>query len=81
MDTSPEPGMELIEVWGYRCHRCGHTWVPRAKREKPKVCPKCKNPYWDRPRRDSDSVGQADAATSTKTRRAKPAGRSGVGEE
>jgi len=34
-----------------KCERCGHTWNPRVK--VPKVCPnpKCKTPYWDRPRK------------------------------
>jgi predicted Zn-ribbon and HTH transcriptional regulator len=45
-------GMELIQLWGYRCQRCGHEWVPRDKTQKPRVCPKCKNPYWDRPRKN-----------------------------
>jgi len=39
-----------ITVWGYQCERCGHEWIPRGKME-PKICPKCKSPYWDRERR------------------------------
>ncbi|MFN2543331.1 MAG: hypothetical protein ABR600_02000 [Actinomycetota bacterium] len=39
-----------IEVNGYRCARCGHEWVPR-KAEHPRVCPRCKSPFWDRERR------------------------------
>ena len=35
---------------GYRCERCGHEWVPRKANEHPRVCPKCKSPYWDRPK-------------------------------
>jgi predicted Zn-ribbon and HTH transcriptional regulator len=35
---------------GYRC-RCGHEWLPRNKGERPRVCPKCKSPNWDRPKR------------------------------
>jgi len=38
-------------VWGYKCERCGHEWVPRNEDE-PRVCPKCKSPYWNRPRRE-----------------------------
>ena len=34
---------------GYRCERCGHEWLPRND-QAPKVCPKCKSPYWDKPR-------------------------------
>jgi hypothetical protein len=30
--------------------RCGHRWYPRIP-AKPKVCPLCKSPYWDRERR------------------------------
>ncbi len=33
----------------YVCERCGHEWYPRGA-EKPRVCPSCKSPYWDRPR-------------------------------
>jgi predicted Zn-ribbon and HTH transcriptional regulator len=38
-------------VPGFRCERCGHEWVPRGKA--PTVCPKCKSPYWDKPRKDT----------------------------
>jgi hypothetical protein len=31
------------------CERCEHEWYPRNEGE-PKVCPKCKSPYWDTPR-------------------------------
>ena len=41
--------MPEITLKGFRCTRCNHTWVPREKR-KPMVCPKCKSPYWDKPR-------------------------------
>lgn len=33
-----------------RCLRCSHRW-PGRKSERPKVCPACKSPYWDRERR------------------------------
>jgi predicted Zn-ribbon and HTH transcriptional regulator len=39
-----------ITLKGYKCERCGHTWVPVSE-AKPKVCPKCKSPYWDTPRK------------------------------
>ena len=46
---------------GYVCIRCGHEWIarkPRLKRAKrkgvvsgdptkPRLCPKCKTPFWD----------------------------------
>ena len=41
--------MGEITLKGYKCERCGHKWIPREK-EKPRVCPKCKSPYWDRKR-------------------------------
>jgi len=40
-----------ITVMGYRCERCEHEWIPRDFEREPRVCPKCKSPYWDRPRR------------------------------
>jgi DNA-directed RNA polymerase subunit RPC12/RpoP len=42
--------MPKVQIWGYRCERCRHEWVPRDKDQDPKVCPHCKSPYWDRPR-------------------------------
>lgn len=29
------------------CKKCKHKWIPR-KAEIPVVCPKCKNPRWNR---------------------------------
>jgi predicted Zn-ribbon and HTH transcriptional regulator len=37
----------VVPLQGCRC-RCGHEWLPRGD-EKPRVCPKCKSPNWDRP--------------------------------
>ena len=31
------------------CKRCQHTWLPR-RNNLPKVCPKCKSPYWNKER-------------------------------
>jgi len=31
----------------YVCKRCGHVWKAR-KGSVPKVCPKCKSPYWNK---------------------------------
>ena len=44
-----EPIGEFM-VRAFRC-RCGHEWVPANLRQaaRPRVCPKCKSPYWDRP--------------------------------
>lgn len=44
------------KVTVYICERCGHEWIPRdalaSEQELPTVCPRCKNPYWNRPRKD-----------------------------
>jgi len=40
-----------IVVEGYRCERCNSEWIPR-KKDYPKVCPRCKSPYWDRKRKN-----------------------------
>ena len=37
----------IVMLKGCRC-RCEHEWLPRKKLEKPRVCPKCKSPNWDR---------------------------------
>lgn len=42
--------MAEIKLNGYECEKCGHTWIPRME-EVPRVCPKCKSPYYDKPRR------------------------------
>ena len=44
-ETVKEIGMVFLS--GCRC-RCGHEWLPRVPAEKPRVCPKCKRPNWDR---------------------------------
>lgn len=30
------------------CLRCSHEWATKGE---PRVCPKCKSPYWDKPRK------------------------------
>jgi hypothetical protein len=32
------------------CKRCGAKWTPR-KNKPPVQCPKCKSPYWNRPKK------------------------------
>jgi Zn finger protein HypA/HybF involved in hydrogenase expression len=39
-------GSVEITVLACRC-RCGHQWITREP-ERPRVCPKCKSPNWDR---------------------------------
>ena len=38
-----------LELPTLKCLRCGHTWYPKKPVE-PKVCPKCKSPYWNKPK-------------------------------
>lgn len=43
--------MPRIKLDGYKCYRCQHEWVPRENnKEEPMVCPKCKSPYWNKPK-------------------------------
>jgi len=49
--------MPEITLRGYKCSRCNHTWVPRDE-GKPTVCPKCKSPYWDKPRQSNSDWKQ-----------------------
>jgi len=46
-------GQKPIQLMKYNCERCKHEWIPRSE-EKPTICPKCKSPYWDRPRKPSN---------------------------
>ncbi len=43
----------------YKCLRCNYKWVPRNPNKEPKVCPnpKCKSPYWNKPRQNRNSGG------------------------
>lgn len=47
--------MHKIKLDGWKCLRCKHQWVPNSPDRKPKVCPKCKSPYWDRERKSSNN--------------------------
>ena len=42
-----------IKVRGFKCERCGHEWFPRDNKHEPKVCPKCKSPYWNSPKKQA----------------------------
>ena len=60
----------------YCCKRCGHAWVPRNKDEEPRVCPKCKSLYWDRPRKDTGKEPEGtDGAEKAATPGKGPAGK------
>jgi len=39
----------MTEIKIFKCLRCPHEWA--SKKEHPRVCPKCKSPYWDVERR------------------------------
>ena len=38
-----------VVVYECTCERCTHKWTSRVG--DPKRCPKCKTPYWNRPRK------------------------------
>lgn len=57
-----------ITLEGYKCERCGHEWIPRTK-EYPVICPKCKSPYWDRPKSDRSAIARK--AWETRRKKAK----------
>ena len=42
-------GIRSIKLPYLKCKRCGYNWIPRRPQE-PKVCPKCKSPYWNKNR-------------------------------
>ncbi len=47
--------MAIIKLDGYSCDRCDHKWFPRIKIDVlPIICPKCKSPYWNTPRRQTN---------------------------
>lgn len=49
--------MARVTLSGYRCERCEHVWLPREGGDEPRVCPKCKSPYWNKPRRIKSGKG------------------------
>ncbi len=40
-----------------RCMRCLWEWFPRSLKL-PDVCPKCKSPYWNKPRQKKPTVAR-----------------------
>lgn len=44
----------MVKLDGCRCGRCWHEWIPRDKGVKPRNCAKCKNTYWDVPKKSDD---------------------------
>ena len=43
-----EAGYNIL-IKGNKCYRCSHEWTQREE-DKPRICPKCKSPYWDKPK-------------------------------
>jgi len=43
-----------VSLPGFGC-RCGHEWMSRKPHTIPRVCPKCKSPNWDQPKKYSKS--------------------------
>jgi rubrerythrin len=57
-----EMGKETLEqpiMHNWVCERCNHTWLPRSE-EAPETCPKCRSPYWNKPRQNSPSQTEND---------------------
>lgn len=46
--------MTEISVPRLKCLRCEHTWTPR--KSKITICPKCKSPYWNKPRKQKAKI-------------------------
>lgn len=53
IETKPV-SQEKIKIPTNTCERCGHVWIQRINRT-PCACPKCRSPYWDKPRRNIPS--------------------------
>lgn len=43
--------MARIKLDGFKCERCDYEWKPRQLEPKPIVCPECKSPYWNKPKK------------------------------
>ena len=39
-----------------KCGRCGHEWIPHDIKKEPTVCPSCKSPYWNNPRKKEEII-------------------------
>lgn len=40
--------MAYVMIPGFLCERCAHRWIRKQPQlPEPKVCPKCKSPYWN----------------------------------
>ena len=52
----------------FTCGRCFHSWQPRRPGA-PRVCPKCKSPYWNKPRVFPEGHGRRQEAAAAKSPR------------
>ena len=43
-----------VYIVGNRCYRCSYEWRSNNMNKLPRVCPKCKSPYWDRPKTNGE---------------------------
>jgi len=55
-----------ILLHSYKCDKCGHEWLPRKQENgkeqpDPRVCPKCKSPFWNVPRKEQGPRKQKDS--------------------
>ena len=60
-----------ITVMGFRCERCSHEWIPRGGADdEPRVCPNCKSPYWNKPRKSATTYEDFSGAVAKVLREA-----------
>jgi uncharacterized protein len=52
---APSPPMASVQIPSLSCLRCGYVWRPR--RLEVRICPRCKSPRWESPRRRPDGPG------------------------
>ena len=45
-----------ITVMGCKCERCSYEWIPRDPDVEPEACPKCKSPYWNKPKKQNKGL-------------------------
>lgn len=60
--------MAKVLLMGCQCERCAHEWLPREKDVDPIVCPSCKSPYWNKPRRGAKASMPALPMTASRRR-------------
>ena len=58
--------MAIIQIKGFECERCRHKWCPKTinqqypdRVEIPVICPKCKSPYWNKPKLKKPKKGSS----------------------